>query len=228
MNFPFVSVILAVKNGEQYIEDALTSVFEQEYEPLEIIVIDDGSTDQTTEIIKKFGRKIKLIKQASSGVSAARNRGIREAKGDLIAFQSHDDLWTANKLKTQINFMLKNPDILFTVGKVEHFLDEEGVIPAGFRPELLEGHHTAYIPETLVAKREVFDLVGFFDESFPIGEDVDWFARAKDLNIASAVVPQVLLNKRIHGANSHLTTNVNNQNLLRAIRNSIARKRKTK
>lgn len=225
MNFPLVSVILAVKNGEQYIEDALTSVFEQQYEPLEILVVDGNSTDKTLSIVRAFPG-IKIIRQIGKGIANAYNIGIKQAKGNYIAFLSHDDFWTKEKLKTQIEFMSRKSELLFTVGRVIFFLDDKNYIPPGFRRELLEGNHVGYVPETLVAKREVFDFVGFFDESFPFGEDTDWFARAKDLNIASAVVPQVLLNKRIHGSNSHLTTNENNQILLRAIRQSIARKRK--
>lgn len=223
MNFPLISVVIAVKNGEKYIEKALESVFEQKYKPLEVLIVDGNSTDETLSIAGTFPN-VKIVRQTEKGIANAYNTGIRQAKGDFIAFISHDDFWTEGKLVTQIEVMSDNPELLFTVGRVIFFLDDENFIPPGFRRELLEGNHVGYIMETLVAKPEAFEAVGFFDANLSIGEDSDWFARAKDLKIASAVVPKVLLNKRIHDSNSHLSANDNNEILLRIIKQSIVRK----
>jgi len=227
MNFPLVTVIIAVKNGEKYIEKALLSVLGQQYEPLEVLVVDGNSTDKTLSIARAFPN-VKIIRQIGKGIANAYNTGIRQANGDFIAFLSHDDFWTKGKLKIQIEFMSGNSELLFTVGRVKFFLDDENYIPPGFRCELLKDDHIGYIMETLTARRKVFDLVGFFDEKLAIAQDVDWFARAKDLGVTSAVVPKVLLRKIIHKTNIHLQSKKNNFELLRAVKNSINRKHPAK
>lgn len=225
MKSPLVSVIIAVKNGERFIDSAVKSVLAQNYEPLEILIVDGNSTDKTLDIVRSF-QNIKIVSQTAKGIANAYNTGIKQAKGDFIAFLSHDDFWTEGKLKTQIELMSGSPELLFTVGRVKFFLDDKNYIPNGFRSELLEGDHVGFIMETLVARPEVFDLVGFFDENLAISEDVDWFSRAKDLQAASAVVQAPLLSKRIHDSNSHLTAGGNNQILLQIIKESIVRKQK--
>jgi glycosyltransferase involved in cell wall biosynthesis len=222
MNFPAVSVVIPAYNAAKFISQAIESVLQQTLQPLEIIVVDDGSTDDTAKIAKSFA--VRLVRQENLGASAARNRGIREARGEFIAFLDADDLWTKDKLKTQIKYMQTHPEVLFTVCRTKFFLENENYIPPGFRPELLKGEHTGYSMETLTAHRKVFDLVGFFDEKLKTSEDVDWLSRAKDLGIASAVLPEVLLHIRIHQTNLHLQSNKNNFDLLRVVKNSINRK----
>ena len=226
MNFPSVSVVIPAYNAAKFIRQAIANVLEQTLLPLEIIVVDDGSIDDTAKIAESFA--VRLVQQENMGVSAARNRGIREAKGEFIAFLDADDLWTKDKLETQVEYMQAHPEILFTVSRIKFFLESENYVPPGFRRELLEGDHIGYIMQTLMARPKIFDLVGFFDEKLKTSEDVDWFARAKDLSVASAVMPKVLLHKRIHKTNIHLQSNKNNFDLLRAVKSSINRKHSAK
>lgn len=220
---PLVSVILAVKNGERFVAQALRSVFMQEYLPFEIIVVDGRSTDRTAEIARSFG--VRYIRQEGDGIPDAYNTGIEAAQGELVAFISHDDQWAPNKLSLQVNHLRLHPEVQFTVAKVRFFL-EPGFAPAvGFREELLEGSHVAYIMETLVARKSLFSQIGKYDRSYPIGEDVDWFARAKDNNIPAAVIPEVLVYKRIHDRNASGHANLNNRLLLRILKRSLERKR---
>lgn len=221
---PSVSIILIVRDGAAYIAEALDSVFQSGLKPREILVIDGGSTDATASIAAQFPLT-RVVPQGSSGIANAYNLGIDLAQGELVAFISHDDLWQPGKLDLQVEHMRCDPQLQFTVTMVEHFLEPGMAVPPGFRRELLERPVAGFIMEALVARKSVFDRVGRFDPSFKVGEDTDWFARAKDLGVPHAVLPQVLVRKRVHDANSSLNTANLNALLLRAMRNSVERKR---
>lgn len=220
---PLVSVVIAVKDGERYLHSAINSVLEQDYRAFEIIVVDGRSLDDTAAIARSF-REVRYILQANRGIANAYNTGIEAAKGEFVAFLSHDDLWTQDKLRIQVNYMLEHPEIQYTVARVKFFLEPGCPIPPGFRPDLLNGDHVGRIMETLVARRPLFDTLKF-DPRFTISEDVDWFARASDQEVPMAVLPQVVLLKRVHDANSSLDTDLGHRDLLRALRRSVARKR---
>lgn len=110
---PLVSTIIAVYNGETYLEEAVKSALSQSYTSHEIVVVDDGSTDSTPDIIASFGDALRSIRQANAGVSAARNRGISAAHGELIAFLDADDLWLPRKLERQVALYLAQPETGF-------------------------------------------------------------------------------------------------------------------
>jgi glycosyltransferase involved in cell wall biosynthesis len=225
MNDPLVSVIIAVRNGECYLRSAIKSVLAQDYERFEIFVVDGHSTDQTEAVARSFS-ELYYLPQEHKGIADAYNQGIAAAKGEFIAFLSHDDLWTADKLRSQIEHMLSFPHLRYTVARAKFFISPGLAPPAGFRANLLTGDHVAYITETLVARKSVFAEVGKFDTNLTSGEDVDWFSRAKDKRVPHAVIPKVLLHKRVHNSNSSLNDPSNNRILLNVLRQSIERKRK--
>lgn len=221
---PTVSVIVIVKDGESYLGEALGSIFQSDLKPCEILVVDGGSRDRTVEIARGFPL-VTVLRQTSRGIANAYNEGIARARGELLAFLSHDDLWAPGKLNVQVDHMVRHPHLQYTVAMVEHFLDGDSDPPPGFRRELLDGPQPGVLMETLVAHKRVFDIVGGFDPTYAVGEDTDWFARARDAGVQMALLPNVLLKKRIHGANASLNERTTNQLLLRALRGSIARKR---
>lgn len=224
MNTPLVSVIIAVKNGEPRLAEAIESVLAQTYEPYEIIVVDGQSTDNTGKIARAY-KQVRYVCQTGQGIADAYNVGIDAAQGEFVAFLSHDDLWTPNKLSVQVDYLLLHPEIQYTIARVKFFLEQGHLIPPGFRPELFEGDHVAHIMETLVVRKSLFDSLGKFNPDFTVAEDVDWFARANDRNVPMAIIPKVLLHKRIHDTNLSLNSLVNNHNLLKLLRKSIGRKR---
>lgn len=226
MDRPVISVIVPVYNGEKYIRQAIESVIAQNYGSYEIIVVDDGSTDQTCEILAKYPN-IRYIRQENKGVAAARNTGIRQALGDYLAFIDADDLWDRTKLSKQYGFMERNSDIGYTFTMHRLFLSEDiDDMPHWVRPDYAEGELTAYIPSSMMIRKDVFTRIGFFDESFTLSEDSDWFMRARDLGIKMAIVPENLLLKRVHGANLSSDTQKTKKNLMRAIKSSIIRNKK--
>ncbi|MEL6501088.1 MAG: glycosyltransferase [Cyanobacteria bacterium J06623_1] len=223
---PLISVVLAVKNGEKYLKWAIKSVLQQDYQNYELILVDGNSTDNTEAIARSY--PLRLIKQQGQGIADAYNLGIAEAKGEYLTFISHDDRWTNDKLSSQLSYLQQHPEAKFCVALVQFFLEPGAKIPAGFRPELLTGEHTALIMETLMARREVFQTVGKFNTDYHVAEDVDWYSRAKDARIPYGVVQHTLLHKRVHNRNTSLTSAANNQNLLKILRQSIKRKRDLK
>jgi glycosyltransferase involved in cell wall biosynthesis len=218
-----VSVIVAVKNGDRFIRTAIESIISQTYPDLEILAVDGDSTDGTVAILESFDR-VRIVKQTGRGIGNAYNTGIEHAKGDFIAFLSSDDYWMPDKIERQMSALKNQSSASFAVCSAKFFLHDPEYLPPGFRPELLEEPRVAYIMETLFAHRSSFSAAGLFDEEMRNSEDVDWFARARDLKLESVVVPQVLLHKRIHDKNLHLNSSHDNRDLLRAVRNSIQRK----
>lgn len=221
---PAVSVILVVRDGAAYITDALESVRRGEVVPCEILVIDGQSTDDTLSIVSRFPGT-SIHSQRSSGIAGAYNEGIRLAVGDLVAFISHDDLWTSRKLCAQLEYLSNHPDAWGCVGHVMHFLDRDSVAPAGFRRSLLDRPVPGYVMECLLVRRTVFEHVGLFDESMSVSEDTDWFARVRDAGMSIGLLEETLLLKRVHSGNTSLNDRGINDQLLRVLRGSIERKR---
>lgn len=223
MSSPLVSIIVAAKNAAKFLSQALDSVFAQSYQNFELLLINGGSTDRTLEIAKSY-KNIQIIEQHDKGIANAYNLGINNSKGELVAFLSSDDIWKPNKLVVQVNFLIDHPKIAFTTAHTEFFLEPGSAMPEGFRKNLLIGSHPAHIMETLVAHKKIFEKVGLFNADLFISEDIDWFARARDLQIPFALMPETLLSKRVHDNNISLKDK-NNKNLLLALRKSIERKK---
>ena len=221
---PDVSVILIVRNGERFIADALASVIRGTLHPAEILVIDGHSSDRTAEIVRTF-EGVTLVRQDAQGIASAYNQGIVAARGGLVSFISHDDHWLPEKLERQVAFMRTHPQVQYTVTHVQHVLHGGASPPAGFRTELLDRPVPGFIMECLMARREVFARIGPFDPSFAIGEDTDWFARARDAHVPMAVLPETLVIKRVHDTNASLSHPQTSALLLRAMRRSVERKR---
>ena len=224
MNNPFVSVIVVVANGEKYLASALKSIFTQNYHPLEVIVVDGQSVDKTADIAKSFP-SVRYVYQHNRGLANARNLGIEKAQGELIAFLDHDDLWTPNKLRVQVDYLMQNPKIQYVNSLVKLFLEPGCSLRPGFPQELLDKEQVGRTPGTLIARSYLFNLIGNFNPKFDIGCDVDWFTRAKDHNIPMAIIPEVLLYKRIHNTNLSSNAKINKQELLTIIKQSLDRQR---
>ena len=205
MTLPLVSAIIPVHNGEPYLPAALRSIFTQDYRPLEVIVVDDGSTDGTAAVARSFP-DVRFLTQPNRGVAVARNAGLDAAQGEFIAFLDQDDLWTPGKLTAQVTQLLEHPEVGYCVAHVRHFLESGTAAPRWLKPELLTQEVPGLYPGNLVARRSAFARVGRFDSTYQMASDSDWYARAKDCGLPMAIHPETLLLKRIHGVNhSHQT-----------------------
>lgn len=219
-----VSVIVIVKNGERFLAEALHSIQRQTLPPLETLVVDGGSTDRTAEIARSFA-DVRYLRQPDSGISNAYNFGIAQAQGEFVAFLSHDDLWTPDKLAVQVGYLLAHPECQYAVCRLKYFCEPGDTPPPGFRPEWLHQKPVAYIMETLVTRRSLFARVGLHRPELATAGDTDWFARVFDAGEIGQACDQVLVHKRIHRGNSSLKASDSNNQLLSIMRKSVQRKR---
>jgi glycosyltransferase involved in cell wall biosynthesis len=223
-----VSVVIPVYNGERYVAEAIESVLAQGHRPLEVIVVDDGSTDHTAEVVKLFAPEVRYDFQPNSGAAAARNRGVGLAQGDFLAFLDADDLWMADKLTRQMAALDNHPELEAVFGHVEQFhspeLGEE--IKERIRPAAQV--MPAYSADSMVIKREAFFRVGLFDTQWRIADFIDWYLRAVDLGLRSLMLPDVLVKRRLHSSNLGIRERHSRTEYVRVLRASLQRRRNPK
>ena len=180
---PLVSVIIPTYNRGWILREAIDSVLAQDFRDFELIVVDDGSTDNTAQILDSYHQDLMVIRQPNRGVSAARNRGIAAAGGGLIAFLDSDDRWLPRKLSSQVDFFNSNPGAV--INQTEEIWIRNGVRvnpktrhhkPSGmiFEPSLAL---CLVSPSAVMLKRSLLDEVGLFDEDLPACEDYDLWLR---------------------------------------------------
>jgi glycosyltransferase involved in cell wall biosynthesis len=177
-----ISVVIPTYNRYEFLKRALESVYAQTYKPYEVIVVDDGSTDNTSSIQKDF-LDIKYIYQKNSGVSSARNTGIKNCASEWIAFLDSDDEWLPDKLKEQVAFHKNNPDILMSYTDETWIRDAKEIkMPKKFKKfggEIFEQclSHCIIAPSSVLLHKKLFDDVGLFDEELEVCEDYDLWLR---------------------------------------------------
>ncbi len=197
-----VSVIVPAHNAAPYLGEAIGSIRAQAYGNLEIVVVDDGSTDATAEIAATEG--VRLRRQPQRGAGAARNAGLALARGDFIAFLDADDLWTEGRLAAQLRAAASQSDVDLVFGQVEHFISPEiDASEAGlYCPP---GKQPAHLVGCLLARASAFQRVGGFREDLRVGEFVDWCARADELGLSTQMLDETVLRRRIHSTNVGVT-----------------------
>jgi glycosyltransferase involved in cell wall biosynthesis len=219
-----VSVILPVYNGEEFLVDAIASIQQQDYRPLEIILVDDGSTDQTARIAVDFQADVHYVYQSNSGPASARNRGLTLAQGHFVAFLDADDLWPTNKLRFQIDFLNAHPQVEIALGRVQcmHLMRTNHSKPE-FKP--FREPAVIFNVGAAVIRKSVFNRVGYFDESMRYSEDVDWFMRVRESDIPLVILDDVGLFYRIHEHNMTLNREISMFTFKTALKKSIDRRR---
>lgn len=210
---PTISVVIPNYNYGRYLAETLESVFAQTLPPHEVIVVDDGSTDNSSEILSSYGDRVRVVRQQNRGVAAARNAGIELATGEFVAFLDADDIWLPQKLERQVERFLADPEIgLVLCGGEE--IDERGVRLGQLLTDGMEGwiakemllfeRTTVLLPGSgALVPRPIFKTIGEFDGRLPPSEDWDISYRiARRYKVG--FVPEVLIQYRIHGTNSHM------------------------
>lgn len=223
-NKPQISVIIPVFNAERYLSEAIESVLMQAVKPLEIIVVNDGSTDESEKIANTFKNDICYFFQENKGAAVARNLGIKMAKGSLLAFLDADDLWTAHKLELQVKALEEDSELDIVFGNVEQFVSPE--LNAEKRSRLREElkKMPGYLVGAMIIKKKSFQQVGLFKD-LELAEFVDWFSRAKDMKLYYKMLPEVVLERRIHKTNQGIYKREYRTDYLRVIKATLDRRR---
>jgi hypothetical protein len=219
---PLISVVIPVYNSEKFIQEAIENVLSQKYPALELIIVDDGSTDQTKLIIDKATVDIRYFYQPNEGPASARNRGIRNASGDFIAFLDSDDLWPENILYLLLDELMKDDSLEIVRGYAQLF-SQTGSGPTEFLGIQKNDFHD-YIGAGLY-RRSVFQKVGLFDDSMKFGEDADWYNRAREINTGLKRVDIVTLYVRRHGNNMTEGKSMVELNALKVYKKALDRQR---
>lgn len=203
MDRPLLSVIIPAYNGAAFLAEAVESIYQQNYRSLEIIIVDDGSTDDTARIAANFKDDVRYVYQAHSGRPAAgRNRGVKESVGEIIGFLDQDDLWPANKLALQIPPLLNDVSLDVILGHTQ-MMQLTGATNGKREFEASSKPVDYMLLSSALFKRPVFEKVGFFDESLAyFGDDLDWFIRAREQGVSVRQLKEVTLFWRIHETNT--------------------------
>lgn len=210
---PLVSVVIATYNMGQYVSTAIDSVLQQDYPELEVVIVDDGSTDDTPERLAQYkeDRRVRAFQQDNAGQTVAKNRGLRETRGELIGFCDADNYWLQGKLPTQVNAFAQRPDLGVVYGELK-FIDGEGNdLPAPsikrhsgrITAQLLLDNFVTF--NTTLIPRQILEEVGGFDESLRMAIDYDLWLRIS-VRYEFLYLPQPLVAYRIWGGQmSHRT-----------------------
>jgi GT2 family glycosyltransferase len=219
---PLVSVIIPVYNGARFIAEAVQSVLAQEYGSLEIIVVDDGSTDETAEIVARLETDVRYIFQENAGAAAARNRGVRDASGDLIAFLDADDLWAPGSLRFLLNRLLQDPELDVVHGYARLFKD--GASNGGMDFLNPDEVFPYYIGAGLY-RRRAFEKAGLFEELLRYSEDTEWYWRAAELGLRVDRLQGITLMVRRHEDNMTKGKTIADLQMLRVFKLMLDRRR---
>jgi glycosyltransferase involved in cell wall biosynthesis len=225
MSEPRVSVVIAVHNGERYLEGAIESVLRQRPQPAEVIVVDDGSSDSTLTIARHFDAPVRCLPRVHCGANAARNAGVATSRGNYVALLDADDVWTSRALSCELAAFAADPGVDVVFGHVRQFIspdvDEEQarrlICPPGLEPGYLLG--------ASLIKRAAFERVGPLREDVRNGEFIDWMARARELGLREVLLDDHVLWRRLHGANHGLQHPDTRQDYARVLKSALDRRR---
>jgi glycosyltransferase involved in cell wall biosynthesis len=220
-----VSAIVPVYNGERYLAMAIESALAQTEPPVEIIVVDDGSTDGSAVVAKAYGAPVRCLSSPHGGLSAALNRGIRHARGAFLAFLDADDLWVDVKLARELDVLAADPGLDAVFGHVEQFVSPD--VEEAARPALPDAVRLApgYLTGTLLIRAAAFHRVGLFDPRWQIGNFIDWYLRAQETGLRSAMLPEVLLRRRLHADNMGTRERASRHAYARILKHALDRRR---
>jgi|SRR5687767_4793066 len=202
MTRPLVSCIVPAFNSSRYIAEALDSILAQTYPLIEVIVADDGSTDDTAAIVGRYGGRVGHVAQETKGPAATRNLGIGAATGDFLAFLDADDLWHEQKLERQLDRFTAKPALEACVTHAKMFWAESLAHEADqYRDNPRSNAIPGYATTTLVARRSLFERIGNFREDLWFSDATEWFLRAREQGVVLELMADVLTRHRMHEHN---------------------------
>lgn len=222
---PLVSVVIPVYNGERYLAEAVQSALDQAYRPLEVLVIDDGSTDGSGAVAQSFGQLVHYHYRDHAGLAATRNHGVSVARGELLAFLDADDVWVKGKLERQVVALQAEPGLDGVFGRMEQFVSPEldPALQERLRPRVAE--LAALSPCTLLIRTDAYRRVGELNPQWKVGEFLDWLLKAREIGINTRMLDHLVLRRRIHKDNMGLRESDARTDYARILMASLRRRR---
>jgi|tagenome__1003787_1003787.scaffolds.fasta_scaffold20980537_6 glycosyltransferase involved in cell wall biosynthesis len=196
-----VGVVIPVRDGERYLAEALDSVLAQTRLPHDVVVVDDGSGDRTVAVAESYAPRVRCVSQPAAGIGAARNRGVAEVRGELLAFLDGDDVWPLERLERQLAAFSAGPAPDLVFGHMEQFVSPD--LDSAARAGLVcpERPQPALLANTMLVPRAVWQRVGPFSTEAVRSEFLDWLLRARDLGLREVVLGDTVLRRRLHATN---------------------------
>ncbi|WP_157211047.1 glycosyltransferase family 2 protein [Verrucomicrobium spinosum] len=221
-----VSVIVPTRNYGRFLADAVKSILGQSLPAMEVIVVDDASDDNTVEVARGFGDKIRYVRlDVRGGAAAARNTGLKLAVGEVVCFLDSDDIWLPGALEILVGGLEAHPEAAGASARIvnvpDSAMDEALACPAS----LVERAFQCWGAGGLLLRRNSFEKVGFFDEGTSIAELVAWVSLARDQGLEFATFQELVVLRRVHGANSVLTMPTLAPGYMHLIRQHMERQR---
>lgn len=229
---PMLSIIVPVWNGARYLAEAITSVLEQGLDDIELIVIDDGSEDESAEVVATFmttaetvsgAPKVRFYSQPHMGLAAARNFGVSVACSPLLLHLDHDDVLTPGSLTTRLDVLSTHPDLDIVTGMMSMFVSPEIPAEQAVRYDLPNRPQQGGLPGASIIRARLVEKVGPFDTRLPQASDLDWMIRAREAGARSLVIPDLVFRRRVHGRNMSLLSNAS-EGRLQMLRAALKRR----
>jgi len=218
---PFISVIIPAYNAEKYLAEAVESILAQNYTPLEIIIVDDGSQDNTAMVAQSFGDIVRYFRQENEGAAAARNFGVQHARTDWLAFLDADDLWMENKLAMQVAALQADPTLEVIFGHARNFIQPDE--PTA--PRVIQDVLPAFAAGAMLIRKDALMRVGGFSGKLRKGEALDFYIRIREQGLKEHLLDNLLLLRRIHTKNMGLSNQQGDVEYVRILKAALDRKR---
>jgi GT2 family glycosyltransferase len=220
-----ISVVIPAYNAARYIGEALQSVAAQSLAASEVIVVDDGSTDGTPEIAERCGGVVRVLRQERGGAAAARNLGVRAARGEWVAFLDADDYWLPDRLAWQAEAVEAESSLEVVYGCVQQFYSPDLDWPDTTAHEDAAAVQAGIFPGTCLVRRESFERVGGFETGLRVGEFIDWHARALSAGLRMKTLDVVMMRRRIHDSNTGVREKQAQSDYVRVLKAALDRRR---
>jgi glycosyltransferase involved in cell wall biosynthesis len=217
---PEVGAALPVFNGERHLAAALESILEQTHPVTDIVVVDDGSDDESVAVALEFGPSVRVVRQPHSGVGDARSRAVRLVRGEVVVLLDADDLLTPRSVESRMAVLRARPEVDIVYGQIRCFtecMDGE--------PIPLDEPRPAHVAGAMLVRRSAYERVGRFTTGLRAAEGLDWLLRAHEIGLCEATVDEQVQWRRVHDANTSLTQQISLHEFPRVLKASLDRRR---
>jgi glycosyltransferase involved in cell wall biosynthesis len=221
-----LSIIIPTYNAEAYLADTLTSVSDQNWSPIEKIVVDDGSSDRSIAVAESFGDLVRVIACPHRGLAATRNSGMAVARGEFLLHLDADDLLTPDSLRVRMRHFASDTTLDIVTGRLACFLSPEMEADERLRYQVPSEPQQGHLPGAAIIRASAFHRFGLLDKHYEVNADLDWSVRAQDGGARIKLIDDVVLRRRIHGRNLSLTRKRElDASRLQILRASLGRRR---